>query len=103
MSVAIIDYGSGNLHSAAKAFERAARGLEDPQKVFVTSDPQGPRAVGDEGDHIGSSQPDFSDVLSALQPLILPPPRRDLVVIDRQMPTSRTTCVEVFRPPQSCA
>ncbi|WP_407115905.1 imidazole glycerol phosphate synthase subunit HisH [Bradyrhizobium sp. LMG 9283] len=39
MSVAIIDYGSGNLHSAAKAFERAARSLEDPQKVFVTSDP----------------------------------------------------------------
>ena len=27
MSVAIIDYGSGNLHSAAKAFERAARSL----------------------------------------------------------------------------
>ncbi|HBY27201.1 MAG TPA: imidazole glycerol phosphate synthase subunit HisH, partial [Bradyrhizobium sp.] len=25
MTVAIIDYGSGNLHSAAKAFERAAR------------------------------------------------------------------------------
>ncbi|MEM9592366.1 MAG: imidazole glycerol phosphate synthase subunit HisH, partial [Pseudomonadota bacterium] len=24
MHVAIIDYGSGNLHSAAKAFERAA-------------------------------------------------------------------------------
>ena len=24
MSVAIVDYGSGNLHSAAKAFERAA-------------------------------------------------------------------------------
>jgi hypothetical protein len=24
-TVAIIDYGSGNLHSAAKAFERAAR------------------------------------------------------------------------------
>ena len=24
MSVAIIDYGSGNLHSATKAFERAA-------------------------------------------------------------------------------
>src|SRR4051812_39840463 len=39
MSVAIIDYGSGNLHSAAKAFERAAHSLEDPQKVFVTSDP----------------------------------------------------------------
>ena len=39
MSVAIIDYGSGNLHSAAKAFERAARSMENPQKVFVTSDP----------------------------------------------------------------
>ena len=39
MSVAIIDYGSGNLHSAAKAFERAAReaGLDTP--ILVTSDP----------------------------------------------------------------
>ena len=25
MTVAIVDYGSGNLHSAQKAFERAAR------------------------------------------------------------------------------
>ncbi|WP_315743611.1 MULTISPECIES: imidazole glycerol phosphate synthase subunit HisH [unclassified Bradyrhizobium] len=40
MSVAIIDYGSGNLHSAAKAFERAARSMEDPQKIVVTSDPE---------------------------------------------------------------
>jgi imidazole glycerol-phosphate synthase subunit HisH len=39
MSVAIIDYGSGNLHSAAKAFERAARSMEDPQTIVVTSDP----------------------------------------------------------------
>jgi imidazole glycerol-phosphate synthase subunit HisH len=40
MSLAIIDYGSGNLHSAAKAFERAARdsGLAIP--VLVTSDPE---------------------------------------------------------------
>ncbi len=38
MTVAIIDYGSGNLHSAAKAFERAARGMEDPQKIVVTRD-----------------------------------------------------------------
>jgi glutamine amidotransferase len=39
LSVAIIDYGSGNLHSAAKAFERAARenGLAEP--ILVTSDP----------------------------------------------------------------
>jgi glutamine amidotransferase len=38
VTVAIIDYGSGNLHSAAKAFERAARegGLEQP--IVVTSD-----------------------------------------------------------------
>src|SRR5882672_186524 len=40
MSVAIIDYGSGNLHSAAKAFERAARSMEDPQKIMVTRDPE---------------------------------------------------------------
>ena len=40
MSVAIIDYGSGNLHSAAKAFERAARGMETPPKIVVTRDPE---------------------------------------------------------------
>jgi glutamine amidotransferase len=40
VSVAIIDYGSGNLHSAAKAFERAARALELPEKVVVTRDPE---------------------------------------------------------------
>lgn len=34
--VAIIDYGSGNLHSAAKAFERAGKGLAE---IIVTSDP----------------------------------------------------------------
>ena len=39
MSVAIIDYGSGNLHSAAKAFERAARSLETPDRIVVTRDP----------------------------------------------------------------
>jgi glutamine amidotransferase len=39
VTVAIIDYGSGNLHSASKAFERAARehGLAEP--IVVTSDP----------------------------------------------------------------
>lgn len=39
MSVAIIDYGSGNLHSAQKAFERAAReaGLDIP--IRLTADP----------------------------------------------------------------
>ena len=39
MSVAIIDYGSGNLHSAAKAFERAARAWQTRQKIVVTRDP----------------------------------------------------------------
>jgi imidazole glycerol-phosphate synthase subunit HisH len=36
VSVAIIDYGSGNLHSAAKAFERAARDTGDT--IVVTAD-----------------------------------------------------------------
>lgn len=39
MSVAIIDYGSGNLHSAAKAFERAARSSENVERIVVTRDP----------------------------------------------------------------
>ncbi len=39
MSVAIVDYGSGNLHSAAKAFERAARELDHAMVIKVTSDP----------------------------------------------------------------
>jgi imidazole glycerol-phosphate synthase subunit HisH len=39
VSVAIIDYGSGNLHSAAKAFERAACESGASQPVAVTSDP----------------------------------------------------------------
>jgi glutamine amidotransferase len=39
MTTAIVDYGSGNLHSAAKAFERAAHdaGLDEP--IVVTNDP----------------------------------------------------------------
>ncbi len=39
MTVAIIDYGSGNLHSAAKAFERAARTFDPPERILVTRDP----------------------------------------------------------------
>jgi len=39
VSVAIVDYGSGNLHSAAKAFERAARESGHAQPILVTSDP----------------------------------------------------------------
>ena len=39
MTVAIINYGSGNLHSAAKAFERAARASKHAQPIVITSDP----------------------------------------------------------------
>ena len=39
MSVAIVDYGSGNLHSAAKAFERAAQEIALDEKIMVTPDP----------------------------------------------------------------
>jgi glutamine amidotransferase len=39
VTVAIIDYGSGNLHSAAKAFERAARTGTHSQTIAITSDP----------------------------------------------------------------
>jgi glutamine amidotransferase len=39
VSVAIVDYGSGNLHSAAKAFERAAHESGHTQPIVVTRDP----------------------------------------------------------------
>jgi imidazole glycerol-phosphate synthase subunit HisH len=39
VTVAIVDYGSGNLHSAAKAFERAARDSNYAGQIVVTSDP----------------------------------------------------------------
>ena len=40
MSVAIIDYGSGNLHSAAKAFERASHESGQSAAIVVTNDPE---------------------------------------------------------------
>jgi glutamine amidotransferase len=39
MTIAIIDYGSGNLRSAEKAFERAARAHAHVPDVIVTADP----------------------------------------------------------------
>jgi imidazole glycerol-phosphate synthase subunit HisH len=39
VSVVIVDYGSGNLHSAVKAFERAAREEGVMQPIVVTRDP----------------------------------------------------------------
>jgi imidazole glycerol-phosphate synthase subunit HisH len=44
-SVVIIDYGSGNLHSASKAFERAARESGIASTIRVTSDPDAVRAA----------------------------------------------------------
>jgi len=43
MTVAIVDYGSGNLHSAAKAFERAAGAAGHDQPILVTRDPDAVR------------------------------------------------------------
>ncbi len=40
MRVAIIDYGSGNLRSAAKAFERAAREAGIDARVFLADQPE---------------------------------------------------------------
>jgi glutamine amidotransferase len=40
MSVAIIDYGSGNLHSARKAFERAAREAGMSREIKATARPE---------------------------------------------------------------
>ena len=37
MTIAIIDYGSGNLRSAAKAFERAARETGVAERIIVTA------------------------------------------------------------------
>jgi len=46
--VAIIDYGAGNLRSAAKAFERVAAGFDAPPDIVVTADPETVRRA----DHI---------------------------------------------------
>ncbi len=39
-TVAIVDYGSGNLRSAAKAFERAARESSSGHDIVVSGDPR---------------------------------------------------------------
>ena len=40
MKLAIINYGSGNLHSVNKAFEAANQNLEKPYDIQVTDDPE---------------------------------------------------------------
>jgi hypothetical protein len=71
--------------------------------VLGSGNSQGPSAAGAEGDQIGMSQPDISGVHWVGEPPIVPPPRRDMVVIDRHAPTSRVSPLEVFRPPQARA
>ena len=44
-TVAIVDYGSGNLHSARNAFLREARQIDTPPEIVVTSDPEAIRAA----------------------------------------------------------
>jgi glutamine amidotransferase len=39
MTVAIVDYGAGNLRSVAKAFELVSRRMESEREVVITSDP----------------------------------------------------------------
>jgi imidazole glycerol-phosphate synthase subunit HisH len=39
-AVAIVDYGSGNLRSAAKAFEREAGSVDPSPEILVTADPE---------------------------------------------------------------
>jgi len=48
MSVAIVDYGCGNLHSVAKAFEHVLSEMNKTTSVWVTSDPN--RVL--EADHV---------------------------------------------------
>ncbi len=45
MIVAVIDYGSGNLHSAAKALERASREGGTNKKILVTNKPEDVKAA----------------------------------------------------------
>ena len=49
MTTAIIDYGSGNLCSAAKAFERAAAESGAAGNIVVTSRPDEATGVGADG------------------------------------------------------
>ncbi|WP_374440100.1 imidazole glycerol phosphate synthase subunit HisH [Stella sp.] len=48
MTIAVVDYGSGNLRSAAKALARAARDSGDSRPVAVTADPDAVRRA----DHV---------------------------------------------------
>ncbi|TAN51746.1 MAG: imidazole glycerol phosphate synthase subunit HisH [Rhodospirillales bacterium] len=65
-TVAIIDYGSGNLRSAAKAFERAAAETGTGQDILVTADPE---AVGKAGRIVLPGVGAFADCKRGLEAL----------------------------------
>jgi glutamine amidotransferase len=44
-TIAVVDYGSGNLRSAAKALERAAADASLPDRIEITSDPSAVRTA----------------------------------------------------------
>ena len=52
MHVAIIDYGSGNLHSAAKAFERAAGEHRDQGRRVLVRQRLDPQRAPELLDHV---------------------------------------------------
>ena len=58
MTIAVVDYGSGNLTSAAKAVERAAREIGLADTVAVTSDPA---TIADAGHVVLPGQGAFSE------------------------------------------
>jgi glutamine amidotransferase len=82
-TIAIVDCGSGNLRSAAKAFERAGRDAGRPTTITVTSDPDAVRRA----DRIAlPGQGAFAAVLSGVAAV---PGLRDALeeaVIDRARP-----------------
>ena len=61
--VAVIDYGSGNLRSAAKALERAAAEIAPRRRVVVTDDPA---AVGRAGHVVLPGVGAFGDCMAGL-------------------------------------
>ena len=64
MRVAIIDYGSGNLRSATKAFERAAREAGIAAEIDLTDRPERVALVmGSEGDGLSRTALDSADTV----------------------------------------
>ena len=83
MTIAIIDYGSGNLRSAAKAFERAADELSLNLKISVTSDS---KEILDANRIILPGVGSFGDCLSGLKSVPGMIDALEETVINRKVP-----------------